>query len=185
MRKNSKLIKIRTNGNSNNKNNHHNNNNSKASGESLRVDTLDTRIIELLTFGHSNKQISNKLNVPLSTIQRRTRKLGEKELIVTRTEPNYEKLGFKRGLLHVYLNKGEVDAIIQKVSQMRGVIAASVHVGNSDIVAFFIYKNAQQLLKLTSDVKKIQGVDKVMWSEEVYSISIDKKKSGATELFED
>jgi Lrp/AsnC family transcriptional regulator for asnA, asnC and gidA len=177
MRRNSRLIKLNTNSNSNNR--------SDANHKSLRVDSLDTKIIEFLTFGYNNKQISDKLNIPLSTIQRRTRKLNEKELIVTRIEPNYEKLGFKRGLLHIYLSKGEVDSVGQKVSKMNGIISASVHVGNSDIVGFFIYRNTQQLLKLTSDVKKISGVDKVMWSEEVYSIKIDKTQSGATNLFQD
>ena len=175
MRRNSRLIKL----------NSDSNNRSDANHKSLRVDSLDTKIIELLTFGYNNKQISDKLNIPLSTIQRRTRKLNEKELIVTRIEPNYEKLGFKRGLLHVYLSKGEVDSVGQKVSKMNGIISASVHVGNSDIVGFFIYRNTQQLLKLTSDVKKISGVDRVMWSEEVYSIKIDKTQSGATNLFQD
>lgn len=181
MRKNSKLIKIDTNSNSNS----NNNNRSDANRKSMRVDNLDTKIIEFLTFGYNNKQISDKLDIPLSTIQRRTRILGEKELIVTRIEPNYEKLGFKRGLLHIYLSKGEVDSVGQKVSKMKGIISASVHVGNSDIVGFFIYRNTQQLLNLTSDVKKITGVERVMWSEEVYSIKIDKTQSGATNLFQD
>ena len=144
----------------------------------LRIDDIDIKIIELLTFGHSNKQVSDKLGVPLSTVQRRTRKLGEKELIVTRTEPNYEKLGFKRGLIHVYLSKGEIDSVGLKLSKMSGIISASVHVGNSDLVGFFIYRTTKQLLKMTTDVKQIPGVEKVMWSEEVYSIKIDKSKNG-------
>jgi DNA-binding Lrp family transcriptional regulator len=136
------------------------------------------KIIELLTFGQNNKQISNKLEVPLSTIQRRTRKLTEKEFIITRTEPNYEKLGFKRGLIHVYLSKGEIDSVGLKLSKMGGIISASVHVGNSDLVGFFIYRTTKQLLRMTTDVKQIPGVEKVMWSEEVYSIKIDKSKNG-------
>jgi len=155
-------------------------NNSYSSNEVniLRIDDIDIKIIELLTFGHSNKQVSDKLGVPLSTVQRRTRKLGEKELIVTRTEPNYEKLGFKRGLIHVYLSKGEIDSVGLKLSKLRGIISASVHVGNSDLVGFFIYRTTKQLLKMTTDVKQIPGVEKVMWSEEVYSIKIDKSKNG-------
>jgi hypothetical protein len=69
---------------------------------------------------------------------------------------------------------------------MKGIISASVHVGNSDIVGFFIYRNTWQLLKMTSDVKKVPGVEKIMWSEEVYSIPIDKLqngKNGSTHLF--
>jgi DNA-binding Lrp family transcriptional regulator len=162
MRRDSKIIKI----------------NNDNSGYNIRLDDVDMKIIELLTFGKSNKQISAKLEVPLSTIQRRTRKLTEKELIVTRTEPNYEKLGFKRGLIHVYLSKGEIDSVGLKLSKMSGIISASVHVGNSDLVGFFIYRNTKQLLKMTTDVKQIPGVDKVMWSEEVYSFHVDKSKNG-------
>jgi DNA-binding Lrp family transcriptional regulator len=163
-----------------------NDNDHDTSTNGIRIDNIDIKIIELLTFGHSNKQISDKLEVPLSTIQRRTRKLGEKELIVTKTEPNYEKLGFKRGLIHIYLSKGDIDSVGQKLSKMRGIISASVHVGNSDLVGFFIYRNTRQLLKMTTDVKLIQGVEKVMWSEEVYSINVDKSrngKDGDTNLF--
>jgi hypothetical protein len=43
-------------------------------------------------------------------------------------------------------------------------------------VGFFIYRNTRQLLKMTSDVKEVPGVEKVMWSEEVYSLPIDKSK---------
>ena len=99
-------------------------------------------------------------------------------MIVTRTEPNYEKLGFKRGLIHVYLSKGEIDSVGLKLSKMRGILSASVHVGNSDLVGFFIYRNTKQLLKMTTDLKQIPGVEKVMWSEEVYSFHIDKSKNG-------
>ena len=152
----------------------------------VRIDDIDMRVIELLTFGFNNKQISAKLKIPLSTTQRRTRKLFEKGLIVTRTEPNYEKLGFKRGLIHIYLSKGEIESVGRAISKMKGIISASVHVGNSDIVGFFIYRNTWQLLKMTSDVKKVPGVEKIMWSEEVYSIPIDKlqnDKNGSTHLF--
>jgi Lrp/AsnC family transcriptional regulator for asnA, asnC and gidA len=173
MRRDSRIIKIT-------------NNEGSTTMNGIRIDNIDIKIIELLTFGHNNKQISDIIKVPLSTIQRRTRKLGEKELIVTRTEPNYEKLGFKRGLIHVYLSKGEIDSVGQKLSKMRGIISASVHVGNSDLVGFFIYRNTKQLLKMTTDVKQMQGVDKVMWSEEVYSIKVEKTrngKDGDTSLF--
>jgi Lrp/AsnC family transcriptional regulator for asnA, asnC and gidA len=170
MRRNSKTIRI----------------NSDNSDTDVRIDDVDIKIIELLTFGQSNKQVSDKLEVPLSTIQRRRRKLTEKGLIVTKTEPNYEKLGFKRGLIHLYLNKGEIDKIGLGLSKMRGIISASVHVGNSDLVGFFVYRNTKQLLKMTTDVKQLPGVDKVMWSEEVYSINVDKSKNvkdGKTNLF--
>jgi DNA-binding NarL/FixJ family response regulator len=46
-----------------------------------KIDKLDGEIIQQLINGKSNKFIAHKLKAPLSTVQRRTRKLFENELI--------------------------------------------------------------------------------------------------------
>src|SRR5215212_7735887 len=97
-----------------NNNNHHNNN-------LVNIDIIDKKIIELLIANHDNSFISQKLEIPLSTIQRRTRKLFEKEIISTKIELNYEKLGYKRGLLHIYLKRGQLDKIGKIVVEKRGM----------------------------------------------------------------
>ena len=107
----------------------------------------------------------------MSTIQRRTRKLFEKEIISTKIELNYEKLGYKRGLLHVYLQKGQLDRIGQIVVEKRGILSVSVHVGNSDLVALFVYRDSKDLIETMTNIKEIEGVERVLWSEEVYFIS--------------
>ena len=138
---------------------------------SINIDEIDRRIIELLIANHDNSSISKKLNIPLPTIQRRTRKLFEKELVSTKVELNYEKLGYKRGLLHIYLTKGLLDQIGKNVVEKRGIISVSVHVGNSDLVALFVYRDSKDLIETMSEIKQIEGVEKVLWSEEVYFIS--------------
>jgi DNA-binding Lrp family transcriptional regulator len=148
----------------NNNNNHHNNN-------LVNIDIIDKKIIELLIANHDNSFISQKLEIPLSTIQRRTRKLFEKEIISTKIELNYEKLGYKRGLLHVYLQKGQLDRIGQIVVEKRGILSVSVHVGNSDLVALFVYRDSKDLIETMTNIKEIEGVERVLWSEEVYFIS--------------
>jgi Lrp/AsnC family transcriptional regulator, regulator for asnA, asnC and gidA len=147
----------------NNNNNHHNNN-------LVNIDIIDKKIIELLIANHDNSFISQKLEIPLSTIQRRTRKLFEKEIISTKIELNYEKLGYKRGLLHVYLQKGQLDRIGQIVVEKRGILSVSVHVGNSDLVALFVYRDSKDLIETMTNIKEIEGVERVLWSEEVYFI---------------
>ena len=126
--------------------------------------------------GKNSKYIADRIQVPLSTIQRRVRKLFESELIETTINLNYEKLGYKRGFLHIYLKNGLADKIGRLVGEMDGVLSVSVHIGNSDLVALFIYKDSKQLLDMISDAKKIDGVDKVLWSEEVYFIKIGDSK---------
>ena len=147
-----------------NNNNNHNNN-------LVNIDIIDKKIIELLIANYDNSFISQKLEIPLSTIQRRTRKLFEKEIISTKIELNYEKLGYKRGLLHVYLQKGQLDRIGQIVVEKRGILSVSVHVGNSDLVALFVYRDSKDLIETMTNIKEIEGVERVLWSEEVYFIS--------------
>ncbi len=53
--------------------------------------------MSLMISGQANKEIAANLKIPLSTIQRRTRKLIENGTIVTRSEVNFEKMGVKSG----------------------------------------------------------------------------------------
>src|SRR5918999_161864 len=151
-------------------NNNNNNNRDNYNNKSVNIDNIDKKIIELLIANHDNSFISQQLAIPLSTIQRRTRKLFEKEIISTKVELNYEKLGYKRGLLHIYLKKGQLDKIGQIVVEKRGMLSVSVHVGNSDLVALFVYRNSKDLIETMTNIKEIEGVERVLWSEEVYFI---------------
>jgi len=45
----------------------------------------------------------------------------------------------------------------------------AVHIGNSDLV-LFIYKDSKQLLETISESKIIKGVERILWSEQVYFI---------------
>ena len=141
-----------------------------------RIDKLDGEIIQLLIGGKNSKYIAKKLNSPLSTVQRRTRKLFEDELIVSTINLNYEKLGFKRGLLHLYLHDGLVNEVGKALAARPGILSVAVHIGNSDLVALFVYKNSKQLLDTISESKKIPGVERVLWSEEVYFIKMNEGK---------
>ena len=65
-------------------NNNNNNNRDNYNNKSVNIDNIDKKIIELLIANHDNSFISQQLAIPLSTIQRRTRKLFEKEIISTK-----------------------------------------------------------------------------------------------------
>lgn len=165
---NSSNGKIITNkNNKNNKNNKRNNNTSKK----IDIDHVDSKIIQLVLSNQENLQISRQLAIPLSTIQRRIRKLFEKEILRKKVELNYEGIGYKRGMLHIYLDKGLLNGIGKIVASKPGILSVSVHVGNSDLVAVFIYKNSTELLEIIRNIKEIEGIEKVLWSEEVYTIS--------------
>jgi DNA-binding Lrp family transcriptional regulator len=136
----------------------------------LKIDKVDTRIIELLIAGRDNKHISQELKIPLSTVQRRVRNIMLNGIVAMKIVPNFKRLGIKKGLIHIYLNNGNIKESTSDVAKMDGFLSASVHVGNSDIVGEFVYEDSEQLVNAISDIKHMEGVDRVLWSEEVCSI---------------
>jgi DNA-binding Lrp family transcriptional regulator len=124
-----------------------------------------------MTLGFENKAIAGELKIPLSTIQRRTRHLLRFGYVSHIFQLNYKKLGLKKGLLHIYLRTGEMMKVAKDLLPIDGIISVGVHVGNSDIVAEFVYEDTEQLVDLISHVKEMDEVDRVLWSEEVYLLA--------------
>ena len=128
-----------------------------------------------MTVGNDNKQISIKLKTPLSTIQRRTKNILSSGIINIRIQPSFKRLGIKKGLLHVYLRNGDIKDSALKVSKMDGILSSSVHVGNSDIVGDYVYEDSEQLVDTISNIKHMDNVERVLWSEEVYSVPVNSE----------
>lgn len=142
---------------------------------SSHMDDTDYRIITLLVLAYDNKKISSTLKIPLSTIQRRTRRILNSGIVNLDYEPNFKTLGIKKGLLHTYLRDGQLRNTAEKISEMEGVLSVTIHVGNSDLVAEFVYDNSEDLVDIIAAIKQIQGVDRVQWSEEVFRLPIHKE----------
>jgi DNA-binding Lrp family transcriptional regulator len=146
------------------------------------IDKIDTQILELLVQNHNNKHISKTLKIPLSTVQRRVRKLIEKGFVTSKTLINFTKFGFKSGSVHIYLDDGNVDAILNSVSKLKGVTALEVHIGNSDIIAGVVYKEGRDLLYLITNIKKMEGVKRIVWSERVFEYPLTSNNISLLEL---
>jgi Lrp/AsnC family transcriptional regulator, regulator for asnA, asnC and gidA len=123
-----------------------------------------------MVLGLANKELAANLKTPLSTIQRRTRNLIKNGTILTRSEVNYEKMGIKSGMIHIYLRDGNVDQLAHKISTFNTISSIEVHIGNSDLIANVGYRDNKQLLQTISDIKHIEGVDRIVWSEKIYDV---------------
>jgi DNA-binding Lrp family transcriptional regulator len=128
-----------------------------------------------LVAGYDNKKISTELQIPLSTVQRRTRQILEKELVQHLFKPNYKKLGLKKGMIHVYMADGNMRSVAEKVSKLDGITSVAIHIGNSDIVADFVYMDSEEIVDILSAIKKIEGVDRSVWSEEVFVLPVNNE----------
>ena len=138
-------------------------------------DKTDYRIISLLVLDYDNKKISSTLKIPLSTIQRRTRRLLQSGIVKQEYTPNFKMLGIKKGLLHTYLQDGQLRKTAEKISEKEGIISVAIHVGNSDVVSEFVYEASEDLVDIIAEIKEIGGVDRVMWSEEIVKLSTHKE----------
>ena len=137
----------------------------------MNVDKIDSEIIGLLLNGKNNKEISTKIRIPLSTVQRKVRNLIAKNLVTFNSQINYPKFGFKVGMLHIYLEDGDFERIANKIMELDGVTSVEVHIGNSDLIANVVYRRSIELLELIAKVKSFEKIDKIVWSETVYKIS--------------
>ena len=94
----------------------------------------------------------------------------EDETVSVKTEVNREKMGIKRGVIHVYIHNGDLDQTIHKINNVHSVESVEVHIGNSERVGNGPYADSKQLIRTISDIKHIEGVVKILWSEEVYNV---------------
>jgi len=146
------------------------------------VDEIDVKILDLFTQNQNNKQIASTLKIPLSTIQRRVRKLVEKGFVVSKNYIDFKRFGFKSGTIHIYLNDGNVDSILENVSKLKGVTLLEVHIGNSDIIAGVVYKEGRELHKIITTIKKMEGVERIVWSELIFEYAISGNNISLLEL---
>jgi len=72
-----------------------------------------------------------------------------------------------------YYNLAEIKAL-----GLPGVTSIVVHIGSSHILADVIYKKGKELLNLISDIKKMEGVERIVWSERIYRNAIKKEIVG-------
>jgi Lrp/AsnC family transcriptional regulator, regulator for asnA, asnC and gidA len=149
---------------------------SKSKGDK-KIDKIDLDIIELLSIDKNNKEISTDLKIPLSTIQRRVKHLITADYVSVHTQINYQKFGFKTGLLHVYLKDGNIEEMARKINDLNQITSVEIHIGNSDILGHVIYKEGKELLNLISVIKRMQGVDRIVWSERIYQSPSKENKN--------
>ena len=140
-----------------------------------QLDKTDFRIVSLLILGYDNKKISSTLKIPLSTIQRRTRRILLSGMVTLEYQPNFKLLDLKKGLLHTYLRDGQLKKTAEKISKMDGILSVTIHVGNSDVVSEFVYDNNEELVDIIAAIKQIEGVGQVVWSEEVFKLLTQKE----------
>jgi DNA-binding Lrp family transcriptional regulator len=117
--------------------------------------------------GHlSTTELSARIGVPRSTVERRRRYL-EQNVIRSEYQFDITKYGFRRVNFLIESGSGFNDKISKRLMQIPEVISVSQTIGEHtiDLIAELIVKDNGQILVLTEQVKAMQGVKDVIWTE--------------------
>ncbi len=139
-----------------------------------QLSDIDRKMLRLLldSEGHiPTHEISLQLGVPLSTVQRRRKRLEDTCLIKTYTlDPM--KFGYRRIDLLIYTVGGETMNIGRELLKREEVTSAFRTIGEHTIdlrVEVFVKDNGI-LLDLLEQVKTMNGVRDVIWTEAIATI---------------
>lgn len=160
-----------------------------------RLSRLDKKILKILlapngrTCAHiaaaasSNGIIANTLGLSLGRVKRR-REIVEKLHLESWYSMNVKGVGHKRVDFLIATERGRTVLIAKKLLKVKEVVSVSRSIGQPtiDLRAELIVKDNGQLLELLEQVKGIDGVTNVVWSEVVYVVG--KKGSVPPEIID-
>ena len=114
----------------------------------------------------SDKIIAAKIGIPLARVKR-GRKMLEKHFLDLSYTMNLDSLGHRRVDFFIATQKGLAHSIAKKLLKMNEVVYVSSSIGQPtiDLRAELIVKDNGQLLELLEQVKGMDGVRDIVWSE--------------------
>jgi len=141
---------------------------------------VDKKILKSLlssTGAVSSLILSRELEIPLSTVQRRRKRL-ESIFVEILYSVKAEKFGWHNATLYISTEKGMTSSVaITLLSWQEIITSVSRTMGeaNFDIKAEIVFKDNVELLDIMAKVKTIRGIKDVSWTEIVQVLGKNKK----------
>ncbi|HET6589158.1 MAG TPA: winged helix-turn-helix transcriptional regulator [Candidatus Nitrosocosmicus sp.] len=171
-------------GNSNIKGNNKNNNKRTGHDDTLPVkfllDKINVGIIqELVNNGDiKSSEISAKLKIPLSTIQRRRNNLEKLSIIKKNYIVDLKKLDLRIAEIMIGTSSDESQKIMTEVynKHKTSIVDMSLRIGNPDtnVSLRIAYKTSLELFEILEEIKQMDTVNNVTWSEYISEKCNDK-----------
>ena len=136
----------------------------------MGLSQLDRKILKILLTpnGHlkSTKSISTKLGIPVTTIRRRRKRL-ESKFLKMQYVLDIEKFGWRRIDFFISIRNGLVNNVAEKLMGLNDITYVGKSIGEHtiDLRVETIVKDNVVLLDLLEQIKAMEGVRDVVWSE--------------------
>ena len=136
-----------------------------------RLSDTDKEILKVLLspgdgIKHSSLLLAKKLGIPITTVQRRKKRL-EEEFLTSSYTLNVERFGWRRVDLLIYTRNGKTDPVANKLLENEEVVYVGKSIGEHtiDLRVEIIVRDNAELLDILEKVKAMDGVNDVVWSE--------------------
>ena len=136
----------------------------------IGLSQIDRKILKILLTPNgrlkSTKSISTKLGLPITTVRRRRKRLEDKFLKVQYVL-DIEKFGWRRIDFFISIRNGLVNGVANKLMELNDVTYVGKSIGEHtiDLRVETILKDNVVLLDLLEQIKGMEGVKDVVWSE--------------------
>lgn len=155
------------------------NSNGKDSG-SVSLTDVDKKMLQTLltTSGRiSSLSLSRKLEIPLTTVQRRRKRL-EGEFLEVSYSLKLDRLGLRKVDLLISTSNGRASAVGMELLSHSAITRVSRSIGEHtiDLHAEMAFKDNRELMHVIEWIKALEGVNDVVWTE---SVSVIGKKNMA------
>jgi DNA-binding Lrp family transcriptional regulator len=116
----------------------------------------------------SSLSLSRKLEIPLTTVQRRRKRL-ESEFLEVAYTLRLDKLGWRRADLLISTNKGKTASVGKDLLSHSAITRVCRSIGQHtiDLHAEAVFKNNSELLNIIEWIKSLEGAKDVVYTEPV------------------
>jgi DNA-binding Lrp family transcriptional regulator len=116
----------------------------------------------------SSVELARKLEIPLTTIQRRRKRL-ESEFLEVDYSLRLDKLGWRNADLLISTSRGAAASIGKELLSHNAITRVCRSIGEHtiDLHAQMVFKNNTELLNVIEWIKGLDGVRDVIWTEPV------------------
>ena len=137
---------------------------------STELSAIDKRLLKVLLSPNgkmkSTGDISKRMGIPITTIRRRRKRL-ERDFLKVHYVLDIEKFGWRRVDFFISIRNGMINTVGKRLMEMDDVTYVGKSIGEHtiDLRVETIVKDNSVLLNLLEDIKAMQGVKDVVWSE--------------------
>lgn len=142
----------------------------RAADSSMRlISDIDKRMLSIFLASNervSSLHISRTLGTPLTTVQRRRKRL-ETEFLETSYRLKLEKFGLRKAQILISVDKGSAVDVGRKLLRFEEILSISRPIGMDtvDLYAEVIFSSNSGLLDLIERIRFIDGVKETKWIE--------------------